>query len=157
MQRSLSEYLSEPQFPLARQRYLFTFVFVFDGNFCRTSCKQNTNQLLRWLPQLASYGKATSIHTNVTFLLCSAVLKSTASSPRADNQLYLVNEMNLTCRLFTKILFTEVYTTLTGWTCPFCGIQTCLKVASGLGSLWTSSPSWVVLTPGTLFVVFVTT
>ena len=44
-------------------------------------------------PLLASYGKATSIITNVTFLLCSTVLKSTVGSPKEDSQLYLVNEI----------------------------------------------------------------
>ena len=44
-------------------------------------------------PPVASYGKATSIITNVTFLLCSTVLKSTVGSPREDSQLYLVNEI----------------------------------------------------------------
>ena len=131
--------------------YLLLFSFFMVTVAERPVNKNTTASPLA--PPVASYGKATSIHTNVTFLLCSAVIKSTASSPRADNQLYLVNEMNLTCRLFTKILFTEVYTTLTGWTCPFCGIQTCLKVVLGLGSLQTTGPLWVVLTPGTLFVV----
>ena len=156
MQPSLSEYLSESQFPRGGQRYfllLFLFLMV-----TVTECPVNKNTTASPLaPPVASYGKATSIHTNVTFLLCSAVLKSTAGSPRADNQLYLVNEMNLTCRFIYKNLFTDVYTTLTGWTCPFCSVQTCLKVVLGLGSLRTSGPLWVVLTLGTLSVVSVTT
>ena len=77
------------------------------GTVAERPINENTNQLPLWLPQLASYGKATSIHTNVTFLLCSTVLKSTAGSPRADNQLYLVNKIfvnNLQVRFisFTK-------------------------------------------------------
>ena len=44
-------------------------------------------------PPVASYSKATSIITNVTFLLCSTVLKSTVGSPGEDSQLYLVNEI----------------------------------------------------------------
>ena len=44
-------------------------------------------------PPVASYGKATSIITNVTFLLCSTVLKSTAGPLWVDSQLFLVNEI----------------------------------------------------------------
>ena len=85
--------------PSSEAEVLFTFVFVFDGNYCRTSCKQNTHRLT-CAPPVASYGKAPSNITNVTFLLCSTVLKVHSRPPLGGqpavfgkwNQTWLVKE-----------------------------------------------------------------
>ena len=57
---------------------LFLFLMV---TVAERPVNKNTTVLLL-APPVASYGKATSIHTNMTFLLCSAVIKSTAGSPK---------------------------------------------------------------------------
>ena len=101
-----------PTVPLARQRYLFTFVFVFDGNCCSNVLYQNTTSF-PVAPPVGNHGLAISNIPIWLYYSAAKKLRSTAGSPlRQGNQLFLVNETNQTCEfIYTIYLQSLLYTT----------------------------------------------